>query len=87
MQDNENNEKRKLKKQRVILNLTEDQAQTLLLITTKHIGDPGLMSEFANKISKRIDWTIMKQQYIRKCAEDGFKPTKEQISKFKETLK
>ena len=78
-------------KQRVVLSLTTGQAKMLsaamLLIAVQYEEDCQ-EKELAQKISKRIDRTILKQAFIERCIADGIgKPTKEAKKKFMEGLK
>lgn len=75
---------------RVVLNLTTEQAQVL----SKACMDARLNTVFVEnqellkKISGRIDRTILKQAFIQRCINDGIgKPNKEQMKNFREQTK
>jgi len=80
-----------IKEQRVVLNLTTDQAKEL-----KHFCDLDGVSKgstfehygLALEVSTRLNKTILKQAFIARCQADGIgKPTKEAMKNFMEGLK
>lgn len=76
-----------VKNQRVVLNLTEEQAQRVAKILVK--GQQSWEDrEFCEKIARRMERTILKQAFIQRCIEDGIgKPNKEAMKKFMEGIK
>ena len=71
-------------KNRVVLNLTTEQAKELSHFCQLDGVSKGTTFEhykLAQTISKRIDRTILKQAFIERCKADGLNP-KEHIKKF-----
>ena len=77
-------------KDRVVLALSTDHAK-MLSAAMKNIAESYKENceekEFAEKISNRIDKTILKQAVLKEFEKQGIKPTKEQIKQAMETAK
>jgi hypothetical protein len=91
IEETEKKAARILNKDRVVLNLTTEQAEKLknfLYLDGVAKGSKFEHYELANKLVKRLDKTILKQAYIARCKADGLpKPTKAQMQGFLEELK